>query len=376
MAKVHITLVGGQPEPVYNGIMYNEPDKVLFIYSDQSTKLEMIENMVKKNSARRETEFYREKFNAQKVQKISSRLKKLFENGNDYFTKDDDVTINLTGGTKAWSILFFDYFKGFKNISFHLVDQNNNMYDITNDKTIKIKVLGIADTFSLHGIKIKENSALDDYTEADFNAINTIHEMRKYNYEHFRELTKELSSQTNKSEANYKRSSIKYNKSSNKDRRNIVFQLEGYSGIKSWTVTSPNIRKLIINTGWFEVEVARLLHEVYPETQMLLNCKLKFASDKTIKEKNEIDIVMKINDKLLFVECKTNVYDITDVNKFNEVAEIAGGKACKRIFFTLDKMVDAAQENCDERHILRLLSSDTKDEIKKKIDEYLAISNA
>lgn len=85
---------------------------------------------------------------------------------------------------------------------------------------------------------------------------------------------------------------------------------------------------------------------------------------------------MKINDKLLFVECKTNVYDITDVNKFNEVAEIAGGKACKRIFFTLDKMVDAAQENCDERHILRLLSSDTKDEIKKKIDEYLAISNA
>ena len=377
MAKVHITLVGGQPEPVYNGIMYNEPDKVLFIYSDQSTKLEMIENMVKKNSARRETEFYREKFNAQKVQKISSRLKKLFENGNDYFTKDDDVTINLTGGTKAWSILFFDYFKGFKNVSFHLVDQNNNMYDITNDKTIKIKVLGIADTFSLHGIKIKENSVLDDYTEADFNAINTIHEIRKYNYKHFRELTKELSNQTNKSEANYKCSSIKYNKSNNKNIRDIVFQLDdGKSCIKKWTVTSPNIRKLIINTGWFEVEVARLLHEVYPEAQMLLNCKLKFASDKTEKEKNEIDIVMKINDKLLFVECKTNVYDITDVNKFNEVAEIAGGKACKRLFFTLDKMDDAAQENCDERHILRLLSSDTKDEIKKKIDEYLAISNA
>ena len=34
--KVHITLVGGQPAPVYNGIVATEPDKVVYIYSDKT----------------------------------------------------------------------------------------------------------------------------------------------------------------------------------------------------------------------------------------------------------------------------------------------------------------------------------------------------
>ena len=38
MAKVHITLVGGQPMPVYNGIAATSPDKLVFIYSESSSK--------------------------------------------------------------------------------------------------------------------------------------------------------------------------------------------------------------------------------------------------------------------------------------------------------------------------------------------------
>ena len=34
--KVHITLVGGQPAPVYHGIVATQPDKVVFIYSESS----------------------------------------------------------------------------------------------------------------------------------------------------------------------------------------------------------------------------------------------------------------------------------------------------------------------------------------------------
>ena len=34
--KVHITLVGGQPAPVYHGIVATQPDKVVFIYSKNS----------------------------------------------------------------------------------------------------------------------------------------------------------------------------------------------------------------------------------------------------------------------------------------------------------------------------------------------------
>ena len=36
--KVHITLVGGQPAPVYHGIKALEPEMVIYIYSDSSVK--------------------------------------------------------------------------------------------------------------------------------------------------------------------------------------------------------------------------------------------------------------------------------------------------------------------------------------------------
>lgn len=39
MSRVHITLVGGQPAPVYHGIVATKPDKVVFIYSDDSQEV-------------------------------------------------------------------------------------------------------------------------------------------------------------------------------------------------------------------------------------------------------------------------------------------------------------------------------------------------
>ena len=46
--KVHITLVGGQPAPVYNGIVATQPDKIVYVYSDESREIaERISDEVK-----------------------------------------------------------------------------------------------------------------------------------------------------------------------------------------------------------------------------------------------------------------------------------------------------------------------------------------
>jgi hypothetical protein len=37
MAKIHITLVGGQITPIYQGIIHTNPDKIVYIYSTEST---------------------------------------------------------------------------------------------------------------------------------------------------------------------------------------------------------------------------------------------------------------------------------------------------------------------------------------------------
>ena len=36
MKKIHIALVGAQPVPIYNGIRYINPDKVVYIYSEDT----------------------------------------------------------------------------------------------------------------------------------------------------------------------------------------------------------------------------------------------------------------------------------------------------------------------------------------------------
>ena len=36
MAKIHITLVGGQTTPIYQGIVHANPDRVILIHSHQS----------------------------------------------------------------------------------------------------------------------------------------------------------------------------------------------------------------------------------------------------------------------------------------------------------------------------------------------------
>ena len=378
MAKVHITLVGGQREPIYKIIMHNSPDRVLFIYSNETEKyIVPIKELVKKHSAH-VPEFHQELFNPTKLQKIRSKLKRLFEdsNGNKYFTIDDEVTVNLTGGTKPWSILFFDYFKDRENVSLQLIDQNDTLTNLVNYESIKVQVpLEIEDRFILQGLKIKTSTVLDRYSEADLATIPDMHEMRKYNHKHFLKLTKSLSEHPNQVYVEFEGSSLRYNKNDDRNKCNIVCQLSGNGGSRSWKVISPNIRRLITNTGWFEVEVARLLHRLYPQAPILLNCKLKYTSDKTRGEKNELDIVMIINGKLLCVECKTQVASISDVNKFYEVVTRAG-QATKPIYFTLDEMNEAARENCNVRSIPYFTTSEKEDEIVNRINEYLVSSNA
>ncbi len=38
MAKIHITLVGGQPAPVYNGIVATNPDDLVYVYFGKPRK--------------------------------------------------------------------------------------------------------------------------------------------------------------------------------------------------------------------------------------------------------------------------------------------------------------------------------------------------
>ena len=68
--------------------------------------------------------------------------------------------------------------------------------------------------------------------------------------------------------------------------------------------------------------------------------------------KNEIDMVVNTGSKLVFVECKTAVFDIKDIDKFHNVAKLCGGLGAKAILITFHKPNARILEKCADNHML------------------------
>ena len=56
--------------------------------------------------------------------------------------------------------------------------------------------------------------------------------------------------------------------------------------------------------------------------------------------------------KNLFVECKTQIYDTTAIDKFRSVIKSYGGMGSKGLFVTDAPMNDMAKAKCEEHGIL------------------------
>ena len=60
---------------------------------------------------------------------------------------------------------------------------------------------------------------------------------------------------------------------------------------------------------------------------------------------------MNTGSKLIFVECKTQVYNSTDVDKFNSAVRNYGGLGSRPLFVTLNPMSSDAKEKCMDHGI-------------------------
>ena len=101
MKKVHISLVGGQPIPVYIGIKNDgQASTIVLVCSPQShDEAERIkEQFPKRNIEIQECH----PTDLLQIEALAVSLKERFE--------DCEITVNLTGGTKLWSISFYSVF--------------------------------------------------------------------------------------------------------------------------------------------------------------------------------------------------------------------------------------------------------------------------
>ena len=65
--------------------------------------------------------------------------------------------------------------------------------------------------------------------------------------------------------------------------------------------------------------------------EIIMNANFPYKNN---NPKNEIDIIVNTGNRLLFVECKTQINDITDIDKFRTAVKNYGGMGCKALFIT------------------------------------------
>lgn len=350
-----IALVGGQAMPVNISIAEIKPDLLVLVCS-QETK-NQADVISKKFSAEKDIRI----FAPVDMTFVMSDAKKLLEE-----FKDDKVIINLTSGTKPWTIAFALLAQQYANTQILYVDQNCNFYNYTTGESwfekTDINMERLMD-FN-NALKPKGHTLLSDYTDEDLTVLKRVKKLRRQIPEIFNKLTIPGKEWRNRFEGDNegkqylqdsysKKYFIEWNKKQNyvhvvaKDNRLNIDK----------TFESPNVMHIVFKSGWFEYEVAKLVSEWEHAKEVWLNVSYPY---KVGMPKNEIDVIVNTGVKLLMIECKTQIFDNTDIDKFSSAVKNYGGMGCKALFITSSRMKEQAKEKCSDNRIMSFSLGDYK----------------
>jgi len=325
MAKVHITLVGGQAMPVYQGIRYTKPDRVIAICSKESKRRlnpirEILINKIPLDVLI---------FDPIDLHKIKESAQNCLEN-----LKDDDVTINISGGTKPWTYYFVELAARYPNVSLLYVDQNSKIWDFGTETGHQVTV-GTEIQLRLQGARLTK------YKKFQIRSSSHGSELKS--------LVTSMSSPDSMTARNRKGAKLKW------EDTEKSFYLSLSNG-DNHELCSPNVRSLLLMNGWFDVKTAKLLSEWGKCTDILLNCKFDLAH----ANENEIDIIANVGNKLLFVECKSGGYNGTDIDKFYSAVKKLGGNSSKAMFASYEKINQTNMNKCEKYGIIPYSYTDSK----------------
>lgn len=351
MKKVNISLVGGQPMPVYMGLEATKPDCVVLVHSD-NTKADA--EIIKSNCGIPASLYCLPPVDYPKILLMAEALINQFA--------DDEISINVSSGTKLWSIAFSLLAEGKQNIMVFYIDQTTHFHDLTHRSLLELDAPNNMDTIlkyhNQHGYTYSE---LSDYSGTDWNEHWKIRNARNAGYKDFSTLTavldktfsdrlKDNSIRTD-SRALPSRSSVTYDKDANR----VELTINGRNRSQSITVTSPKALDMVFNSGWFEYEVAKMFEGWVHAKEIRMNV---YFPSRNNMAKNEIDIIVDMGNRLLFVECKTHLFNSTDIDKFRTAVKNYGGTGSIALFVTDDIMSPEAKEKCEESNVLTFCLED------------------
>lgn len=339
--KHQITLVGGQTLPIYLGIKEYNPDKVHFIISNESKeKLSLLKPYL---IGIQTIEYNCNAYDFESVKSICERII-------DQIDNQDEVQFNFTGGTKLMALAAHAIMHGRSKVGFY-VNQDDTLLEFPSNTKRSLQCdLSIKEFVGISGHELHSSKTLKDFSEKD---LLTAKEIESFAINNFREYSRITDHFRKKSKANNQNIPVK-----GKDQLNNGIQVIWEKGsvkavqnnITIFNFNSDNAIPLFFNTVWWELLVASEIAKWKFAKEVLLQCELPFRSDKQIM-KNEIDILINVGKKLIFVECKSGLVRQEDINKMRVIRETYGGLISKSMLVTRHLPSTTIIEKCKELDI-------------------------
>lgn len=373
--KVNISLVGGQPFPVFAQALDAKPDILVLIHSERTKEQAMLIKKCVKNKLHA-TSVSLTEADAYDLKQSEITLEATV---NAWVKPDNQVTVNIAGGTKPWGVQLYHLLLNKENVKCVFIDQNNKVWDMKSFQSHICDYSDIVfdDLIKLNGVTSNYNI----FNHDDDDIANKIEQLYLCN----RTALYDIIEKINDEEINKKNVVCKKSSGQSEIWRNGVNDFDCHivsynkKYFKDYHISSPNAKRLLLNTGWFEHKVACILAKWYDAKRVFINAEFNLAN-KTYPA-NEIDIIVETkNGKYLFVECKTKVHEPTDIDKFNTAVKTYGGLGSKRIFVTFDPMAGLAKDKCETLKIPDFSTNEIKRKGEKQffdaLDREMATINA
>ena len=116
--KILVSLISGQTMPNYFGIKYYEPDKCIFLFTEESTQ--QMEWLKKAVGLPKETI----KIDSYNYENIQEKCQKIIK---DY--GEEELILNYTCGTKIMSIASFEIFMLHRKKTFYVDSENQKILE-------------------------------------------------------------------------------------------------------------------------------------------------------------------------------------------------------------------------------------------------------
>jgi hypothetical protein len=362
MRKVHITLIGGQTIPIYQLLLETLPDDVFLIHTkDSKAQAALIFDIYKLRQPEAQSFFI-------EIDPVSYSINlSIF----DKIVKNDiNSAINVTGGTKIMALALFEAAKNNAAQNVYYIDQNGELQNLINGKISSLNSsLSISEIFSLNNNPISQSTAFQSYQQSEIDSYNLMKELLNFDTREYYAIFKQVSRFTNQTSfITGAGSSLVYDSRS----KTVEITLRKNQKVLTQKFSFPRVIPIVMNTGWYELFVAKAISDWKHSVEILLNVKVPF---KTGADKNEIDIVLRTKKKLYFFECKTQIFDTKDIDKFAGVVKNYGGSGAKAFFITNEVLNERHLEKCHDQKIIPIQLNINTPDYTKFFDTLSAVYN-